>query len=154
MTAQLRKPDVWAGIVFLVLGVWAFAESSTFDDMSRTYPMALSAGLVLFSASIILRSVFDRTPPKADAESATIILSGPCFQILLWGGWALLLGLGAGYILPSIVVVSIAVLRAGFPGRLRSIASSVAVALAIFGIFYFIFDVPLPVLEVIGDILD
>ncbi|MGE4527593.1 MAG: tripartite tricarboxylate transporter TctB family protein [Rhodospirillaceae bacterium] len=152
----LRIIDFWSGLVFAALGAAACVMAFGFDSDSSTYPAALAAALMGLGLALMVKAARSPSSSKAaDAEGSRIILWGPGLEIGVWCLWSLALWAGLGYIGPAFLAVLFLIVRhcAGRRTRLH-VAQAAGVALGVFFIFYLIFQVPLPELEFIRDMLE
>ncbi|MBN2751674.1 MAG: tripartite tricarboxylate transporter TctB family protein [Rhodospirillaceae bacterium] len=151
----VKRIDFWSGLGFLILGAWAFMTARGFDATSSTYPMFLAAILFGLAALLIVQSVRDPDAKTVHPESTRILLLGPGMRIVAWGGWAVALAAGGGYLLPSIVVFAlIAAWVAPVRKDWRHLLVAVGLVLVVFFMFYVVFDVPLPIVDALQDLLD
>jgi len=152
----VRIIDFWSGLAFAVLGGGACVMAFGFDASSSTYPAALAAALAVLGLALTANAV--RKPAAAktmDAEGSRIILWGPLLEIGVWSLWALALWAGLGYIGPAFLAAAFLILRHSDDRRTRlHVAQAAGVALGVFLIFYVIFQVPLPELDFIRDLLE
>ena len=149
----LRKIDFWCGAGFLVLGGWVLDQSAGFDDASRSYPMFLAVALCLLSVSMMVHAIGNRSAAVVSAEGTQILLLGPGSKAFLWGLWTMMLAAGIGYLGASFVVVAGIVFLVRNELRWRDVISSAGIVLVVFFMFYLIFDVPLPVLDFVEDLI-
>ncbi|MBE0532688.1 MAG: tripartite tricarboxylate transporter TctB family protein [Rhodospirillales bacterium] len=152
MTA-LRRIDFWSAVTFFLLGVVVISLASAFDEKSRSYPLFLAIALCVLSAGLLVQGLVSRSAKTVDRDEVEIVISGPGVQTLLWTVWVALLSVGAGYLGPSVLVVGsiIVALRGGSPAK--SLLQSLAIVAVVFFMFYVIFDIPLPVLDIVDEIL-
>lgn len=152
----VRTIDFWTGLVFAAFGGGACVMALDFDKSSSTYPASLSAALMCLGLALMVQVVRKPASSKtADAEGSQVILRGPGLEIGVWCLWAVALWAGLGYIGPSFVAVAFLIMRHCADRRTRlHVAQAAGVALGVFAIFYLIFQVPLPELEFIRDILE
>jgi hypothetical protein len=129
----MKIVDFWCGLGFAALGGWALVTALGFDKSSSTYPSILAAALLGLSLLLMIQSLRAASPKLANAEGARVLLPGPGLEIGGWCLWAVGLWLGAGYLIASFLAA--------------------AVLIVAFAMFYLIFNVPLPELEVIRDLL-
>ncbi len=151
----MKIVDFWCGLGFAALGGWALVTALGFDKSSSTYPAILAAALLGLSLLLMMQSLRAASPKLADAERTRILLHGPGLEIGVWCLWAVGLWLGAGYLIASFLAVAVLIVRHGHHERRLShyLAQAAAVATVAFAMFYLIFNVPLPELEVIRDLL-
>lgn len=149
----LRKIDFWTAVAFFLIGATIFILAAGFDERSRSYPLFLAALLCVVSVGLFVQSLLSRSGKVVDRNEAEILISGPGVQSVLWIAWVVLLSVGAGYLGPSVLIVGgiIVVLRGGSPSK--SFLQSLAVVAVVFFMFYVVFDIPLPVLDVVEEIL-
>ncbi|WP_337997859.1 tripartite tricarboxylate transporter TctB family protein [Oleispirillum naphthae] len=148
--------DFWSGLVFACLGAAACVMALGFDSDSSTYPAALAAALMGLGLALVVKAVRRPAAAKAvDAEGSRIILWGPGLEVGVWCLWALTLWAGLGYIGPAFLAVLFLIMRHCADRRTRlHVAQAAGVAIGVFAIFYLIFQVPLPELEFIRDMLE
>lgn len=150
----MKIVDFWCGLGFADLGGWALATALGFDKSSSTYPAILAAALLGLSLLLMIQSVRAASPKLADAEGSRVLLHGPGLEIGVWCLWAAALAFGAGYLIASFLAVTILVFRHAPKRNPRlHLAQAAAVAVVAFAMFYLVFNVPLPELEVIRDLL-
>ncbi|MFN3209038.1 MAG: tripartite tricarboxylate transporter TctB family protein [Roseovarius sp.] len=96
----LAHSDVWVGLGILVFGAAAAVMAGGFDPMAGRYPLLLSILLMAFGLGLILRviltspdSVSFAIPGKVAALSTLVIVS-----------WIAALTLGAGFVLPTLLM--------------------------------------------------
>lgn len=151
----LKTIDFWSGLIFAAIGFSACATARGFDSSSSTYPATLAATLGALGLMLALKACRDAGAKTADVEGCQIILHGPALEIGVWCLWALALWAGLGYIGPTFVACAALILRHAEERRLRHhLAQALMVSLLVFAIFYLIFKVPLPELDLIRDLLE
>lgn len=151
----LKTIDFWSGLGFAILGGAACILALDFDRSSSTYPATLAAVLVVLSLALVVETLRDAKAKTGDAEGARIILWGPGVEIGCWCLWSLALWAGLGYIGPGFLAIGFLILRHSPVRRVRRhLFEAGGVILGVFAIFYLIFQVPLPELEFIRDLLE
>lgn len=151
----LKTIDFWSGLAFAGIGLSAWATALGFDSSSSTYPATLAAALAGLGAALAVKAWRDTAAKTADAEGVRIILHGPALEIGVWVLWALALWAGLGYLGPTFVACAALILRHAEDRRLRRhLAQALTVSVVVFAIFYLIFKVPLPELDLIRDLLE
>jgi len=151
----VKTIDFWAGSVFALIGGAACVTAFGFDSESSSYPATLGAALAALALALVVKAIRDPRAKTADAEGSRIILWGPGLEVAVWCLWAVALWAGLGYVGPGFLAVAFLILRHTADRRVRlHVAQAAAVALGVFAIFYLIFQVPLPELDVIRDLLE
>ena len=151
----LKTIDFWSGLVFAGLGLTAGVMALGFDSSSFAYPATLAAVLTALGLALTIKAFRDPAAKTGNAEGTHVILWGPALEIGVWTLWALALWAGLGYIGPAFAAVAFLILRHVHDRHVRlHLLQAAGVALAVFAIFYAIFQVPLPELEFIRDLLE
>lgn len=151
----LTTIDFWSGLAFAAIGFSACATALGFDSRSSTYPATLAAALGLLGLALVVKAWRNAAAQTASAEGCRVILEGPALEIGVWILWALALWAGLGYVGPTFAACLALILRHVEDRRPRlHVAQAAGVALGVFAIFYLIFNVPLPELDVVRDLLD
>lgn len=151
----LKSIDFWTGLTFATVGFAAGIVALGFDSSSYIYPATLSAALGLLGLALATKACRDPATRTADAEGTHVILWGPAIEIGVWILWALALWAGLGYVGPAFAAVAFLILRHVHDRHVRlHLLQAASVALGVFAIFYVIFQVPLPELEFIRDLLE
>lgn len=152
---KLTTIDVWSGLGFAVFGGTACILALDFDKSSSTYPAILAATLLGLSLALIVGALRDAKAKAVDAEGARVILWGPGVEIGCWCLWSAALWAGLGYIGPGFLAMAFLILRHAPVRRTgRHLLEAGGVILGVFAIFYLIFQVPLPELDFIREILE
>ncbi|WP_316975592.1 tripartite tricarboxylate transporter TctB family protein [Shumkonia mesophila] len=151
--AIFRKLDFWTAATFFLIGAVVIGYASGFDARSRSYPLFLGGALCVLAVGLFVQASLSRSAKTVDREEVNILLAGPALQALLWVVWIVLLAVGAGYLGPSVLIVaaSAMLLRGGHHGK--SLGQSATIVAVVFFMFYIIFDIPLPVLDVIEELI-
>lgn len=155
----LRNPDAWLGLAVIAFGVWFAAMATEFSGRGRHFPLWLSVTVALCGLGILagaLHAAWREGPgpaPGLPVASLLPILTGAVPFALVVVGWVLALSYGLGYVLPGIVAGSLLLIIAGERRPLRILLLSSAIIITCYLIFSVIFNVRLPELAVINDLI-
>jgi len=141
---MLHKTDVWLSIVLFAAGLWAWLQSRTFDDLSRAYPQALSAGIIALAVILFIEAVQDRRHDTAALKSLGQQMIGGMLILGLFMLWALLLATDIGYLLSSFLIVTTTLWLLGMRRFGHVVLTSSGIVVTVFILFQLILDVPLP----------
>lgn len=151
----LKSIDFWSGLTFAGIGIAAGIAALDFDTSSFVYPASLSAALGVLGLALAFKACRDPEAATANAEGSHIILWGPALEICVWTAWTFALWAGLGYVGPAFAATAFLILRHVHDRHVGlHVLQSAGVALGVFMIFYLIFQVPLPELEFIRDLLE
>ncbi len=155
----LRSPDAWLGLAVLGFGLWFAAMATEFTGRGRHFPLWLSVIVALCGLGILggaLRTAWRAGPgpaPGLPMGALMPILTGAIPFALVVVGWVLALSYGLGYVLPGIVAGSLLLIIAGERRPLRILLLSTTIIVTCYLIFSVVFNVRLPELAVINDLI-
>lgn len=132
--------DVWIGAVICGVGVWAAWQTTGFDERSSTYPMILGGLLAALGAGVSVMGFLKTSPPIAMAAAMGIALPGGA----VIAAWAGALGLGLGFLLPTLGMQIALLWLGGVRGGLRILSYALLITVVAYGLFGVALDVPLP----------
>lgn len=169
-TQTMAFVNLVASILFIVIGIWAWIQTTTFEEVKNTYVQAstfsqiMIVGLLIFSAILLIQSIFkllymkENDPLAVKAQSINFIkdkgvLGGVIVIILCIGFVALFKTLG--YVICSIIVSLVVMYLIGKRNWLQMILVSVLVPLCMWFIFFKVLTVNIPMgpLEFLRDIV-
>jgi len=138
--SALARSDLWVGAALFVIGVYACWEASGFDDNSRSYPMILGgllagAGLAVAVAGLLRAG-------KAIRLDGPLRVALPAAVIVAL--WAVALGAGGGFVLPTLLMQAALLWLGGVRGPLRIAVYAVLITAAAYTLFALVLDVRLP----------
>lgn len=136
-TSPLAHSDTWTGLALMATGGIAAWLARGFDQMSRSYPMALAWVLVALGALLVINVLRRQTASASFRTPAQVAL----LALLILGLWTLALSSGLGYLLPTFVMQLCFILLCGSLGLIQA----AMIAAAITGISYLAFIVGLGV---------
>ena len=141
MAGRLKlQNDVWVGAVLCGIGLWAAWETRGFDARSSTYPLILALLLAASGAGVALLGFLRASEPKAMADALRAAL--PAGGVI--GAWAAALGLGLGFLLPTLLMQIALLWLSGVRGSLRILGYAVLITGVAYGVFGIGLNVPLP----------
>ena len=160
-------------IVFGTLGLWALIQTFSFQEAGgaatfvqpAVFPQIMSIGLLIFSAALLVQSVYKlirMKPEDPDAEAAESInfvkdkgvlagLAVICLCVLYVLGFKLL-----GYVLVSALIGAAIMVLIGKRNPVQIILVSVLVPLGMWLIFYKLLavNIPMGALQFLRDLVD
>ena len=132
--------DVWIGAVVCGVGLWAAWQAGDFDENSRTYPIILAGLLAALGICVSVMGFLKTAPPIAMAAAMGVALPGG----VVIAAWAAALGVGLGFLLPTLVMQVALLWLGGVRGGLRILSYAVLITAVAYGLFGVALDVPLP----------
>ncbi len=170
-TQSLAFANLIGSLLFLALGIWAWFQMSALQEVKDTYaqpsafPHIMSAGLIIFSAILLVQSILKLVTMKPDdpnvekAASINIIkdkgIQAAALVILLCVAFVLLFK-PLGYVLSAAIISAVIMYLIGKRNILQMVLVSVLVPLAMWLIFYKVLTVNIPMgpLKFLKDLLD
>ena len=159
------------GLLFLVLGIWALLKANSFQQIKGAYvqpaafPQIMSTGLIIFSAIVVIQSLFklktmnEDDPLAAPTGSLNIIknkgVQGAVIVIALCIGFVALFDT-LGYVVCSALIGMVIMVLIGKRNPKIVLPVAIIVPLVMWIIFYKVLavNIPMGVLEFLKDLVD
>lgn len=160
-TQTVAFANLIGSILFLALGIWAFFQMATLQEVKDTYaqpsafPQIMATGLIIFSAVLLVQSIIklatmkenDDGPFAEKAASINIIkdkgVQAAAIVIVLCVAFVLLFK-PLGYVLTAAIVSAVIMYLIGKRNILQMVLVSVLVPLGMWLIFYKVLTVNIP----------
>lgn len=160
-TQTVAFANLIGSVFFIVLGIWAWIQTGTFQEVSNTYvqastfPRIMIVGMLIFSVILLIQSVLRlRTVKEGDkdylaskAASINFVKDKPVLAamavILLSVGFVVLFKL-LGYVICAAVVSVVIMYLIGKRNWIQMILVSILVPLGMWFIFFKILTVNIP----------
>ncbi len=140
----LKSKDGWLGLALVVYGGWSYMQSQGFDEVSRAYPMFLSAAILLIGLLFCIKTVLNKNEYQETLSALLVRIRGPFLLVLIIGCWALLMSIGLGYLVSSLLAVFLILSFISDANKARHAYVATIIVASVFILFDVIFDVPLP----------
>ena len=138
------KTDFWLGVIVILCGFYALFSSLGFDKYSKSYPLFLSVFHVIIGIGIVLNSVKEISSDNGSLKNLFNQIRGPLSVVSILIFWGVLINIGVGYFLTSIIAMPSILYMLGYHNIKKVIAGSIGIVGVVFLLFYVLFDVPLP----------
>ena len=170
-TKTVAFSNLIGALIFLVLGIWAYAQTGNFQVMKNayvqpaTFPQIMSLGLIIFSAAVIIQSALKLATMKDDdmlaAPAASInVLKNKGVQaalvvIVLCIAFVALFEV-LGYVVCSALIGIVIMYLIGKRDLKVMLPVAILVPLGMWLIFYkfLAVNIPMGVLEFLRDLID
>jgi hypothetical protein len=143
----IARADVWLSITLFAIGLWAFLQSRTFDEVSGGYPQALSLSITALAVILFVESIKNKNPEEHTGGSIKSLfseMSGSVMILALFVFWTFLLTMGAGYLPSSLLIIAAALWLLGLQSAGYIVIATSGIVAFVFTLFYLLLDVPLP----------
>lgn len=147
---QTENSRDYAGIAFavgfIVLGIWAIAQTREMSDLGATFPMTIGGAMILFSIAFIVLSVMKPgrggASPEEGSTPRRLALIAVCLV------WILLLPVVGFYVTSLVAFLALCFIANYDPLNARMVLIWTASAFGVVTAFYLLFAkallVPLP----------
>ena len=158
-------------LIFLVLGIWAYLKTNSFQVIKNafvqpaTFPQIMSLGLIIFSAVVVVQSVFklmhmSESDPLAEPTGSINVIKDKGVQaalivIALCVAFVALFDV-LGYVVCSAIVAIVIMYLIGKRDPKIMLAVGILVPLGMWLIFYKVLavNIPMGILEPLKDLID
>lgn len=158
-TQTVAFANLVGSLIFLAVGVWAYFQMANLQEVKDTYaqpsafPMVMIGGLMIFSAVLLIQSVYyllrmkEGDPAAEKAESINLLkdrgVQGALLVIALCVAFVLLFK-PLGYVLTGAIVAFIIMILIGKRNWVQMVLVSLLIPLAMWLIFYKLLSVNIP----------
>ena len=135
-----KRQDIWLGLIFVSVGLFAAWMATSYKGASGTYPMVLGLVLTLLGATVAIKALRKRTDQPRTLIDAPAKLVTAALVVTIYVGLVMPLG----FYTASFLLVLAMPLALGF----RRLAYALTVAVVFTSLVYLVFSVllekPLP----------
>ena len=170
-TKTVAFSNLIGALIFLVLGIWAYAKTASFQIIKNayvqpaTFPQIMAIGLIIFAAMVIVQSVYKLATMKADDALAAPAASINIFKnkgvqaaalvIVLCIAYVALFDV-LGYVVCSAIIGIVIMYLIGKRDIKVMLLVGILVPLLMWIIFYKVLavNIPMGILEPLKDLID
>ncbi len=144
MLHKLQKLDFSLGVMVMLFGGYCFYSCLSFDALSQSYPMFISLSIFLMGVWIAITPLVSNDDSMQSLSAFFHKVGRPLILAGIYLFWALLLQLGVGYLLASIVATFIVLIFIGSHKFMILLLFSLVISSFVYLVFGVLFDIPLP----------
>ncbi len=144
MKAIVKKTDFYLACLLLIAGIYMLIETTEFDALSIAYPMFLSFIIIILSLLILFSLFLDKTKEYQNILDFWHESRATFYLISIYFLWGILLLIGFGYILASIITTISTLFLLGYQKKHMAVLTGAIIVGVIYILFSIIFDIPFP----------
>lgn len=144
MKAIVKKTDFYLACLLLIAGIYMLIETTGFDALSIAYPMFLSFIIIILSLLILFSLFLDKTKEYQNILDFWHESRATFYLISIYFLWGILLLIGFGYILASIITTISTLFLLGYQKKHMAVLTGAIIVGVIYILFSIIFDIPFP----------